>query len=464
MKSQPNPEASTGAAAPTSPDIAMILAAGQGTRMKSAWPKVLHEMCGRPMLFYALDQILALEPKRVLVVVGHEADKVRQAIADAGYDERVRCVVQEEQLGTGHAAQVCLPEMGEDPGCVLLTYGDMPLLSVESLRALLAAREEASDAHGRPGAAMLTAVPSDPRAYGRVLRKSEGGDVAGIVEEKDCTPEELAIREVNLGVYALPGPELVEILPRLTPDNAQGEYYVTDVVRHLFEAGHRVVGIPVDEREGIGVNNLAHLAEARCELQRRILEEHLLAGVAIEDPDSTYIDWGVEIGAGTRILPCTVIRSGVVIGADCEVGPFTHLRGGTRLRDRSEVGNFTEVKKSELGEGTKAKHLSYLGDTTIGPGSNIGAGTIFANYDGVKKHRTTVGARAFIGSGTILVAPNEVGEGATTGAGAVVTRQAGIPPGETWIGVPARPLRPKARAGTGPPPETARPVPNESDD
>jgi len=312
----------------------------------------------------------------------------------------------------------------------------MPLLTPESLRELCDRQDEAPG-----GAALLTAVMDHPRGFGRIVRAGGLGELDRIVEERDATPDERAIAEVNLGVYAFDGAALLACLPQLRNDNAQGEYYLTDIVGMLVSAGHAVLTAELEDlEEGIGVNTLAHLAEARWALQVRILEAHMENGVFIEDAATTYVDHGVEIGPGTHVLPCTVIRTGVRIGAGCEVGPFTHLRVGTVLADGAEVGNFTECKKATLGAGTKAKHLSYLGDVVVGERTNIGAGTIFANYDGTDKHRTDVGDDAFVGSGTIVVAPNTIGDGATTGAGAVVTRSATVGPGETWIGVPARQL------------------------
>jgi len=417
----------------------VILAAGQGTRMKSARPKVLFPLCGRPMIGWVVDQALALEPERVVVVVGHGAGDVRAALAAMPGAEKITCVVQEPQLGTGHALQVAAPALGDDPGTVLVLYGDMPVLRAETLQGLCAAR----DALGADGTALMTAVADEARGFGRVLR-DERGAFRAVVEERDASDQEKAVPEVNLGVYAFPGRELIECLPRISNDNAQGEYYLTDVPRMFVRAGRRVATVELeDPDEAIGVNTIAHLAEARWALQVRILERHMANGVLIEDPATTYVDHDVEIGVGTHVLPCTVIRAGVRIGAGCEVGPFTHLRAGTVLADGAEVGNFTECKKSTIGAGAKAKHLSYLGDTEVGAGANIGAGTIFANYDGVAKHRSVVGEKAFVGSGTIVVAPNTIGAGATTGAGAVVTRGAHVGPHEVWVGVPARPLRRK---------------------
>jgi bifunctional UDP-N-acetylglucosamine pyrophosphorylase/glucosamine-1-phosphate N-acetyltransferase len=414
----------------------VILAAGQGTRMKSAKPKVLHEVCGKTLIGWVVDQALSLCPERILVVVGHGAEAVEAEVLAGPAADRIQCVRQEPQLGTGHALQQCLPAFGDDPGTVVVLYGDMPVLAPESLAALC----ELSSEVGDEGMAMLTAFPVDPRGFGRIER-DEDGRFEAIVEQRDCDESQLLIEEVNLGVYAFPGKHLVEYLPRLTNENSQGEFYLTDVAVMFARDGREVATVELhDLDEAIGVNTLQHLAEARWALQVRLLEEHMANGVAIEDPATTYIDAGVTIGAGTRVLPCTVIRGGVVIGEGCEVGPFTHLRKGTVLRAGAEVGNFTECKNSTLGEGTKAKHLSYLGDADVGAGANIGAGTIFANYDGTHKHRTVVGDRAFIGSGTTIVAPNTIGAGATTGAGAVVTRGASVGEDEVWVGVPARRL------------------------
>jgi bifunctional UDP-N-acetylglucosamine pyrophosphorylase/glucosamine-1-phosphate N-acetyltransferase len=418
----------------------VILAAGAGTRFLSARPKVCHNVCGRSLLGWVLEQAHALAPERVVVVLGHGADEVR-ALAEAegralGLAERLRFVLQSERKGTGHAVLQALPELGSrDP--VVVLYGDMPLLTRESLARLCASRARA---------AMLTAHVGNPRGFGRILRA--GGRFARVVEEKDCDAEQRALREVNLGVYAFRSTDLARFLPRLTDRNAQREYYLTDVPGLVLEDGGEVEALALeDEREAIGVNTLEHLSEARTELQRRILAGHMARGVFVEDPASTFVDHGVEIGAGTRLLPCTVIRGGVVIGKDCEVGPFTHLRPGTVLADGAEIGNFTETKNARVGAHAKAKHLAYLGDVTIGERVNIGAGTIVANYDGKQKHPTVIGERAFVGSGSVLIAPCRVGAGALTGGGAVVTRNTEIPPGEAWVGVPARPLVRKRAAG-----------------
>lgn len=419
------------------PDTVIVLAAGQGTRMKTGWAKVMAPLCGRPLIAWVVEQALALAPRRVLVVVGYRADEVRKAVLalDAG-SAKVECVLQAEQLGTGHAVQCCLPQLADAVGPVVLLYGDMPLLSVESLNTLCA-EQAASDG----GMALLTARPSDPRGFGRIVRGANGA-VQRIVEEKDADAATRAIDEVNLGVYCFDAALLRDALPRLTPNNAQRELYVTDVLAQFVAAGRQARAVAIaDEREAIGINTLKHLAEARAVVQERLLDEHLARGVFIEDPSTTYIDHGVTIGAATTIEPCSVIRAGAVIGANCHIGPFAHIGPDTTLEDGAEIGNFVETKRSRIGARTKAKHLAYIGDGRIGARCNIGAGTIFANYDGKQKHITTVHDGAFVGSGSVLVAPCEIGAGAYTGAGAVVTRNSKLAPGAVWVGVPARPLR-----------------------
>jgi bifunctional UDP-N-acetylglucosamine pyrophosphorylase/glucosamine-1-phosphate N-acetyltransferase len=424
----------------TSGTTVVILAAGKGTRMKSETPKCLHELCGRSMLGWVLGAVEGLSPDRIVVVVGHGAAEVEAAARRELPGVDLQFVLQEPQLGTGHALQVAAPALGETER-VVVTYGDMPLLSAESMQPLVDAQMGA----GAPGAvSMLTAIIDDPTGYGRIIRR-EDGSFERIVEHKDASEEERMVNETNLGVYCFDRGTLDGDLERLDNDNAQGEYYITDLVGMAGAGGRPVLPLLLEDAgEAQGVNDLGQLAEVRWQVQMRILEEHMAAGVRIMDPATTFIDHGVEIGCGTEILPCTVIRSGVKVGEGCEVGPFTHLRAGAVLEDTAEVGNFTEMKNSTLGSGSKAKHLSYLGDARIGAKANIGAGTIFANYDGEKKHPTTVGDGAFIGSGSIVVAPNEVPAAATTGAGAVLTRSAEMREGETWVGMPARKLTPKS--------------------
>ena len=400
--------------------------------MHSALPKVLHPICGRPMIGWVLETALELDPERVTVVVGHGREEVEASVKSEFPGAPISFVFQEEQLGTGHAVECAASELEGFDGSVVVLCGDMPLLRSDGLQAMLDARAETGDV------SMLSAYALDPTGYGRIVR-SEEDRFMKIVEERDATEGERQIFEINLGVYAFGAKDLLGYLGRVESQNAQGERYLTDVLEMYAGEGRSVEVVELeDSEEARGVNNLADLAEARWGVQLRVLEGHLNNGVQIEDPATTYIDHGAEIGAGTVIFPCTVIRAGVRVGAGCEVGPFTHLRVGTVLEDGAQVGNFTECKKSTIGEGSKAKHLSYLGDTVVGKGANIGAGTIFANYDGAEKHQTIVGDGAFVGSGTTIVAPNEIGAGATTGAGAVVTRSARVGDGEVWVGVPAR--------------------------
>ena len=362
----------------TSGTTVVILAAGKGTRMKSETPKCLHELCGRSMLGWVLGAAEGLSPDRIVVVVGHGAADVEAAARRELPGVDLQFVLQEPQLGTGHALQVAAPALG-DTERVVVTYGDMPLLSTESMQALVDAQVGA----GAPGAvSILTAVIDDPTGYGRIIRR-EDGSFERIVEHKDASEEERMVNETNLGVYCFDRATLDGDLGQLDNNNAQGEYYITDLVGMADQGGRPVLPLVLDDAgEAQGVNDLGQLADVRWQVQMRILEGHMAAGVRIMDPATTFIDHGVEIGCGTEILPCTVIRSGVKVGENCEVGPFTHLRAGAVLEDTAEVGNFTEMKNSTLGSGSKAKHLSYLGDARIGSKTNIGAGTIFANYDG----------------------------------------------------------------------------------
>jgi bifunctional UDP-N-acetylglucosamine pyrophosphorylase/glucosamine-1-phosphate N-acetyltransferase len=418
------------------PLAVIVLAAGLGKRTKVSLPKVLLPLCGRTVLGTVLDVVAGLQPKRTLVVVHHGKPLIEKALA--GRD--VQAVDQGSPRGTGHAAQVALGAIADFRGDAMIVNGDCPLVTEASLRELKESRRDAA-------AALLTAVADDPTGLGRVQRDAKG-DVFGIVEEKDCTDEQKGIDEINAGFYCFDGEELRGVIGRLSDQNAQRELYLTDAVRHLAAAGKRIVGVPLaDADEAQGINTLAELALAREVMQHRILLRHLENGVVIEDPSTVWIDHDVEIGADTRILPCSVIRSGCKVGKGCEVGPFAHLRAGTVLEDGAEIGNFVEVKNSKVGSGTKAKHLTYLGDATIGRNANIGAGTITANYDGKHKHKTWIDDEAFIGSGTVLVAPSKIGKGAKTGAGAIVTRNQEIEPGDVWVGVPARSM--KTRKGGG---------------
>jgi bifunctional UDP-N-acetylglucosamine pyrophosphorylase/glucosamine-1-phosphate N-acetyltransferase len=417
---------------------AIMLAAGRGVRMKSDRAKVLHPILGTPIIRLALRAVREAGADPVVVVVGHQADEVRAALAG----EPVVFVEQAEQKGTGHAVLLCEKAVRRFRGPLVVMYGDTPMITASTLGALVAAHRRASAAPGRgnTAATLLTVRLVDPTGYGRILRDRKGA-VAGIVEEADATPEQRQIEEINPGFYVFDPAALFTALRRIRPDNRKGEYYLTDVIRILCMGGSEVKSVSTkDPAEVLGVNSRRDLAAATEILRRREIDRHLDGGVTIVDPAATYIEAGVEIGADTTVFPFTVIRSGVRIGRHCEVGPFAHLRGATVLEDGAEVGNYVEVKASRFGALSKAKHLSYLGDASIGARVNIGAGTITANYDGKSKHPTIIEDEASTGSGTVLIAPVRIGRGAKTGAGAIVTRGKDVPPGATAVGVPARVL------------------------
>jgi bifunctional UDP-N-acetylglucosamine pyrophosphorylase/glucosamine-1-phosphate N-acetyltransferase len=440
---------------------AIILAAGQGTRMKSALPKMLHPLCGPPMLMYAVASARAASDTAPVVVVGHGAEQVQNAIGEAA-----RFVVQAEQLGTAHAALQAEKILKGECELVLIAYGDMPLLRAETLQALVD-RQQAN-----PGPlTLLTVVADDPRGFGRVVRGRDG-TVAAIVEEAAATPEQLTIRELNVGAYCFRADWLWEALRRI-PVSQKGEYYLTDTVGLAAAAGLAVQALLHDDiAETIGINTRVDLADAAAALRRRINQSHMLAGVSIVDPATTYIDMGITIGQDTTILPNTLLQGKTTVGAGCrlgpntivrdaqigdycqvvasvlegavvedgvDMGPYAHLRKGAHLGPGVHMGNFGEVKDSYLGPGVKMGHFSYVGDARIGANSNIGAGTITCNYDGVKKNPTEIGDEAFIGSDTMLVAPVRIGHRARTGAGAVVTKD--VPDDTLAVGMPARAIR-----------------------
>jgi bifunctional UDP-N-acetylglucosamine pyrophosphorylase/glucosamine-1-phosphate N-acetyltransferase len=426
------------------PTHVIILAAGEGKRMKSDLPKVAHTAAGRPLVNHVIAAANHLNPASTVVVVGHGADQVRSVLPEGVID-----ALQAEQLGTGHATQIGLDALGSVAAddIVLVLYGDTPLLTAELLTELAALGDGES---GR----LISSHFSDPTGYGRVTRDSEGA-VSGIVEHRDCTPEQLAIDEINAGIYAIRAGRLVDALKQVTNDNAQGEFYLTDVIGILVAEGDRLSSVEASPEEVLGINSQDQLAEARKELRRRTNQKLMESGVAIIDPDSTYIDETVQVAPGARIYPGTHLEGDTTVGAgsqvgpdvfavdsaigenstvwyavlrsaqvgdECEVGPYASLRPGTVLERSSKLGTFAETKNTILGEGAKAPHLTYLGDATVGAGANIGAGTITCNYDGFDKHPTEIGEGAFVGSDTMLVAPVRIGKGAITGAGSVITR------------------------------------------
>jgi bifunctional UDP-N-acetylglucosamine pyrophosphorylase/glucosamine-1-phosphate N-acetyltransferase len=441
---------------------AIVLAAGKGTRMKSATPKVLHELCGRPMLWYVVRALRAAGVDDVVVVTNNE---LHSRIGEFG----VRGIVQEEQLGTGHAVQVALRELEPvDDGRIVVAYGDMPLIHEEIFRGVVGSVQ--SQNGQTPALAMVTVKMPLPSNFGRVLRR--GHDVERIVEVRDATPEQLALDEMNAGIYAYEERALREAVDRLRNDNAQGEYYLTDTIEDLVSQGKRVVPVmATDHLHVLGINDRVELAQARKEMNKRLCAQYMREGVTIIDPDTTYLEPELAIGRDTVIYPnssigrlseigenCVIgpnarlsnaklgngvtVRESVILdstlGDDITVGPFAHLRGNAVLAEGVKIGNFVEVKNSQLAKGVKASHLSYLGDAEIDEETNIGAGTITCNYDGKRKNKTIIGRNVFIGSNTSLVAPITVGDNALTGASSVVTKD--VPAGERVAGNPARPL------------------------
>ncbi|MEJ2744631.1 MAG: NTP transferase domain-containing protein [bacterium] len=405
----------------------VILAAGEGTRMKSSYAKVAHLLAGKPLIRYVVEAAKSLDPERVVVIVGHDAERVKKAAGDG-----VEFVEQREQNGTGHAVMQTKACFTDWEGDILVLSGDVPLITAETLRRLV-------DAHGNGAAActLLTALLKDPSGYGRIIRRASG-KLLKIVEEEDASLFEKAVEEINAGIYIFNADSLFKAVEGLSPENRQQEFYLTDVVGILVGDGMQVEAAQADDAgEVLGINDRDELARAEKILQRKIQKTHMLNGVTIVDPANTYIEATVRIGRDTIIYPFTVIEGEVRIGADCRIGPFSHIRGVSRLEDGAEIGNFVEVKTSLIGGGTKAKHLSYLGDAEIGKDANIGAGTITANYDGKAKHKTVIDDRAFIGSGTTLVAPVKVGKGAITGAGSVVLKGRDVPDGSVVMGIPA---------------------------
>jgi bifunctional UDP-N-acetylglucosamine pyrophosphorylase/glucosamine-1-phosphate N-acetyltransferase len=440
---------------------AVLLAAGQGNRMKSALPKMLHPICGRPMLSHSLAAVMQASEEPPVVVVGHEAEQVRAAVS-----AKVRFVIQDQQLGTGHAVMQAESLLKGQTDYVLVTYGDMPLLQASTLQRLVETQKT-----NRGPMTMLTVIAADPRGFGRVLRKKDG-TVAAIVEEYVASPEQLKVNELNVGAYCFKADWLWDALHRIQV-SPKGEYYLTDTAELAVRDGLAIQAVVCDDLiETIGINTRVHLAEAESAMRARINRVHMLNGVTLIDPAVTYIEADVEIGRDTVILPntyiqgttvigernqigpnshlvnskigndCTVFMSvmeGAVLEDDVDIGPFGRLRKGAHLGKHVHMGNFGEVKDSYLAEGVKMGHFSYIGNATIGRNTNIGAGTITCNFDGVHKNPTEIGEDVFIGSDSMLVAPVKIGDRAKTGAGAVVTHD--VPADMLAVGVPARAIK-----------------------
>ncbi|RII15030.1 Bifunctional protein GlmU [Streptomyces sp. YIM 130001] len=441
-----------------SPAAVVVLAAGEGTRMKSRTPKVLHEICGRSLVGHVVAASRELDPRELVVVVGHGRDQVTAHLA--AIDPACRSAVQEEQNGTGHAVRMGLEELGgEVDGTVVVVCGDTPLLTGETLAGLAATHSADGNA-----VTVLTAEMPDAAGYGRIVRDASGA-VTAIVEHKDASEEQRAIREINSGVFAFDGRLLAEALKKVRTDNSQGEEYLTDVLGILREAGHRVgAAVAGDHREIAGINNRVQLADARRVLNERVLVEAMMSGVTVVDPASTWVDVtvtfepdsvvcpgtqllgsthvaaGAEVGPNSRLTNTSVgsdarvdntVALDAEVGAGASVGPYAYLRPGTRLGAGAKAGTYVEMKNASIGAGTKVPHLSYVGDATIGEHTNIGAASVFVNYDGEAKHHTTVGSHCKTGSDNMFVAPVTVGDGAYTAAGSVITKD--VPAGSLAV-------------------------------
>ena len=440
----------------------IVLAAGGGTRMKSKTMKVLHPVCGRSMIGHVLHAVRAMEPQQIVAVVGHQREQVGPHITELVPDAVL--VVQETQEGTAHAVRVAIEAAGTRTGTVVVTAGDTPMLQGESLRAFVAEHEAAQRA-----VSILSGEVAKPFGYGRILRNHEG-DVEAIVEEKDATPEQREISEISSGIFAFDAEFLVDALPRISNDNANGEYYLPDTVHLARDAGLTVGAHVIDDvNQTEGANDRAQLADLGRKMNERIVVGWMKDGVTVMDPATTWVDADVvlerdvTILPGTQLLGATIVREDAVVGPDttlkdCEigagarvvrthgelavigdqavVGPFSYLRPGTQLGVAGKIGTFVETKNARIGDGAKVPHLSYVGDAEIGEGSNIGAGTIFANYDGVAKHRTVVGAHARTGSNNTFIAPVTIGDGAGTAGGTTVRRD--VPPGALAVSTGAQ--------------------------
>ncbi len=408
----------------------VILAAGKGERMKSEIPKVLHSVCGRPMIGYVFDLVKELKVSKIVTVLGYKHDEARKFIGPL-----VKTVTQKRLIGTADALKSALPELRNFKGTLLVLYADNPLLKKETIKKLLKYHID-----NKLDATLLTSHLDKPAGYGRILR-DKYSSICGIVEEKDADDFQKDIKEINTGIICFNKDSLAAVLKYIKPNNRKKEYYLTDAIKLIYEKGGLVDGVKIsDTNEALGVNSRLDLARANSIMQRRINEKFMLDGITIIDPDSASIDYGVKIGLDTVIYPFTVIEKNVKIGKRCFVGPFIHLREGTRLENDVTAGNFLEVVRSSVSSGTFMKHFGYIGDSRIGRMVNIGAGTVTANFDDGKKNITVIKDKAFIGCDTVLVAPVKIGKAAKTGAGTVVTKNNDVRDGAVVVGVPARPL------------------------
>jgi bifunctional UDP-N-acetylglucosamine pyrophosphorylase/glucosamine-1-phosphate N-acetyltransferase len=383
--------------------------------MNTQMAKVLHEVCGRPMLAYVLDACREVGIKKMYVVVGFSSEQVKECFSD--YDDII-WVEQDKQLGTGHAVLCCREHLKDFRGETMVLCGDGPLIRAETLKSLIESHEA-----GQSAATLATAILENPAGYGRIAR-DKYNNIQGIVEDSDCTPEQLAIKEINPSYYLFDNQVLFEALEKVKPNNVKEEYYLTDAVSGIISTGHKVTAVTaVRPEEAMGVNSRVQLSEASKIMQRRIQQKLMDSGVTIVDPDNTWIDARAKIGQDTIIEPFTYIHGEVTIGQECRIGPFAHLRHGTVLENDVVLGVYTEVKNSTLADGVRARHHSYIGDASVGRNVNFGAGSITANYDGEKINRTDIGDNCYIGSGSILIAPLELKNGSHVGAGTVVSQE-----------------------------------------
>ncbi len=412
---------------------AVILAAGEGTRMNSKYPKILHNLGSKPMLGHVMDNVQAAGIKNIFIITGYKSEMVEKYVGD-----NAKCVRQKKLLGTADAVWQIRDEaaLKEKDSRLLIIYGDTPLIRTSTIKDIIKKHYSESVA-----GTLLSANTKDPTGYGRIVRTNEG-KVVKIVEEQEASVYERAIEEINVGVYVFKVNKLFDAIEKIKPDNKKKEYYLTDVIQVLHKENRGVNTIETqNHNEILGVNSRVSLAQAYEIFRMRILDEIIASGVSVLDPKTTYIDEKVIIGKDTVIYPCTIIERDVVIGENCFIGPFAHIRSKSKVADGVAIGNFVELNRSEAGENSRIKHQSYIGDTKIGKAVNVGAGTIVANYDGKNKNKTIIKDGAFIGSGTILVAPVKMGKNAVTGAGAVVTKNKNIADNTVVVGIPAKVLK-----------------------
>ncbi len=409
----------------------IILAAGKGERMKSDTPKVLHPLCGRPMLSYVIDLVKSLRITTAITVLGYKQKLVRSVLPKG-----VKFVIQKNIAGTGDAVKTALISLKDFKGTVLILYADIPLLTQETIKKLIRYHID-----NKSDCTLLTAKIDKPLGYGRILR-DKYEYISGIVEEKDADDFQKEIKEINTGIICFNKEKLAQALKKIRPNNRKKEYYLTDTINIIYKNGGLVESVQVaDYQEAMGINSRIELAQANKLMQKRINEKFMKNGVTLVDPDSAFISYGSRIGTDTLIYPFTVIEKNVKIGKYCSIGPFIRLREGTVLEDSVTAGNFLEISRSRLSSKTLIKHFGYIGDARIGRSVNIGAGSVTANYDGVNKNKTIIEDNAFIGSDTVMVAPVKIGKKAMTAAGSVVLKNRNVPDNSAVAGVPAKPIK-----------------------